>query len=111
MDIFIALGDKDRNKEDSMQCFYLSFSRGLENYIYDAFGVFNDPKSGCFYPDAYSLLFTAGGLDEAKRMVRDALPSPVDKFDRFLLVQVNPGCCDSEFSGLECRQWLEKHGI
>ncbi len=94
-----------------MPCFYLSFSRGLENRIYDVFGVFSEPRGGCFYPDAYSLLFTAEDLEDAKSKVMKALPSPLGKYDRFLLLQVAPGCCCGEFSGLECRQWLEKHGI
>ena len=94
-----------------MQCFYLSFSRGLENRIYDAFGLLSNPKSGCFYPDAYSLLFEAVDFEEAKRMVRMALPDPPGKYDRCLLMRVQPGFCDGEFSGIECRQWLTEHGV
>ncbi len=94
-----------------MQCFYLSFSRGLENRIYDVFGVFSEPKGDCFYPDAYSLLFTAADMEEARGRVMKALPSPLGKYDRFLLLRADPGSCCGEFSGLECRQWLEKHGI
>ncbi|MBR4423073.1 MAG: hypothetical protein IKS68_02495 [Mailhella sp.] len=94
-----------------MPCFYLSFSRGLENRIYDVFGVFSEPRGGCFYPDAFSLLFTAADMEDARGKVMKALPSPLGKYDRFLLLRVDPGSCYGEFSGLECRQWLEKHGI
>jgi len=95
-----------------MQCFYLAFSRGLEKYVYDAFGRANDPAGDFFYPDAYSLLFTAAGLEEAKKTVRAMFPASMDRYDRYLLLQVMPGNgCDCGQAGLECRQWLERHGI
>ncbi len=95
-----------------MQCFYLAFSRGLENHVYDAFGRANDPAGDFFYPNAYSLLFTASGMDEAKKTVQGIFPAGIGKYDRYLLLQVMPGSgCFSGQAGFECRQWLERHGV
>ena len=94
-----------------MQCFHLTFSRGLEKFVYDEFGEHRHSKEDYFYPDAYSLLFVAESLDKAKSMVRRMFASPLGKYDHYLLIQFSSGACDAEHAGLECRLWLERHGI
>ena len=60
-----------------MQCFHLTFSRGLEKFVYDEFGEHRHSKEDYFYPDAYSLLFVAEVWIKQKAWCAECLPPPL----------------------------------
>ena len=94
-----------------MQCFYVSFSRGLEKFVYEEFGEDKNPSGDYFYPNAYSLLFTAASLDDAKNIMNRMFAGRLGKYEHYLLMQFSGSSCDAKHAGLECRLWLERHGI